>query len=179
MRTIAAQAAARLKIEERKQGKDAHYFVAIEGDIGDFRKLGATANDLANLVTHKSTVEFGVTSQDLSSLGGAVTYEKGAIGNANVRVLVNPNQMSSADRQLDPNTFLGSLFWAGQSTRPRWSVQPFTDTISAWHEFGHAWGYINGAPTQVDSISLIWENRMRAMLYGPLGPMNAPRIRHK
>src|SRR3989442_4552758 len=41
-----SQAAARLKIEERKQGKDAHYFVAIEGDIGDFRKLGATANDL-------------------------------------------------------------------------------------------------------------------------------------
>src|ERR1051326_4600690 len=177
-RSIAAEAATHLQIEERKQGKDTHYFVGIEGDVADFRKLGATANDLANLVTNKNTVEFGLTSQDLSSLGGAVTYEKGEIGNANVRVLVNPDQMYAANRVLDSSTILGASRWQGAFDKPAWYPQPFTPAIAAWHEFGHAWADINGAESQTNWVALVWENRMRAQLYGPLGPRNAPRIRH-
>lgn len=48
-----------------------------------------------------------------------------------------------------------------------------------WHEFGHAWGYINGrvgGPSNKESLD--WENRMRQQVYGPLGPNNAPRIAH-
>jgi hypothetical protein len=39
-------------------------------------------------VHDKSVVEFGLASRDLSNQGGAVTYEKGEVGNQNVRVLL-------------------------------------------------------------------------------------------
>jgi hypothetical protein len=49
----------------------------------------------------------------------------------------------------------------------------------AWHEFGHAWGNINGRPLdRTNPESLAWENRMREQLYGPIGPNNAPRVAH-
>lgn len=71
-----------------KDGDHTRYFVGIKGDVGDFMKSSDTAHDLANLVQDKQVAEFGLTSQDLSRKGGALTYEKGEVGNQNVRVLV-------------------------------------------------------------------------------------------
>jgi hypothetical protein len=49
----------------------------------------------------------------------------------------------------------------------------------AWHEFGHAWGHINGRPAdRTNPEAVQWENRMREQLYGPLGLNNAPRNAH-
>ena len=54
----------------------------------------------------KNVVEFGLTSKDLSDQGGAATYEKGEVGNQNVRVLLNPGQANVANRILHPDTSL-------------------------------------------------------------------------
>src|SRR5208282_4057628 len=125
------QAASKLYIDE----KDGRYFVGIKGDVGDFMKMGETSHDLANLVVNKNVVEFGLTSKDLSASGGAVTYEKGEVGNQNVRVLVNPDQAYVANRRLDPNTIVGYSRWGGQNRDPRWRVNPFTGEVMEWHEF--------------------------------------------
>jgi hypothetical protein len=173
------QAASRLYINRIKDGDKTRYFVGIKGDVGDFMKLGETSHDLANLVQNKNVVEFGLTSKDLSNLGGAVTYEKGEVGNQNARVLVNPAQADVATRILEPDTVLGMLHFKGQNQIPTWTVNPFTGEIMAWHEFGHAWGYINGRPLdRTNPEADAWENRMREQLYGPLGPNNAPRTVH-
>lgn len=173
------KAASNLYINEVKDGDKTRYFVGIKGDVGDFMKMGATSHDLANLVENKNVVEFGLTSKDLSGQGGAVTYEKGEVGNQNVRVLVNPDQASVANTVLNPNTLLGASRWGGQNQDPRWRVNPFTGEVMAWHEFGHAWGYINGRPLDhTNPEADAWENRMREQLYGPIGPNNAPRVAH-
>jgi RHS repeat-associated protein len=172
-------AASKLYVNEVKDGDNTRYFVGIKGDVGDFMRMGATSHDLANVVGNKNVVEFGLTSNDLSRFGGAVTYEKGEVGNQNVRVLVNPDQADIANRNLNPNTILGSSRFAGQNQSPRWGVNPFTPEVMTWHEFGHGWGQINGrAADQTNAEALQWENRMREQLYGPLGPNNAPRISH-
>jgi RHS repeat-associated protein len=174
------KAASNLYINEVKDGDNTRYFVGIKGDVGDFMKQGDTAHDLGNLVENKNVVEFGLTSKDLSNQGGAVTYEKGEVGNQNVRVLVNPDQASVANTVLNPNTILGASRWGGQNQDPRWRVNPFTGEVMAWHEFGHAWGYINGRPLdRTNPEANAWENRMREQLYGPIGPNNAPRVAHK
>jgi hypothetical protein len=173
------KAAANLYINEVKDGDKTRYFVGIKGDVGDFMKMGETSHDLANLVQNKNVVEFGLTSKDLSNQGGAVTYEKGEVGNQNVRVLVNPSQASVADRVLDPNTILGAGRFGGQNQDPRWRVNPFTGEVMAWHEFGHAWASINGRTLdRSNPEALQWENRMREQLYGPIGQNNAPRVAH-
>ncbi len=143
-------------------------------------KLSDTSHDLANLVENKKVVEFGLTSQDLSEYGGAATFEPGKIGNENVRVLVNPNQMSIANSRLSPNTVLGYKKWEGQDESPAWTVRPVTSGVAAWHEFGHSWGFINGRTNfkLTNKEAIDWENRMRQQLYGPFGPNNAPRIQH-
>ena len=172
-------AASRLYINTINEGGKSRYFLGIKGDTGSFMKLSDTAKDLGNLVGHKSVVEFGLTSQNLANFGGAVTYEKGEKGNQNVRVLVNPDQMDITNRNLSPGTILGASRWEGQGVRPKWNVNAFTSGVAAWHEFGHAWGFMNGRPgSQTNTESLEWENRMRQQVYGPLGPRNAKRVRH-
>jgi RHS repeat-associated protein len=173
------QAASNLYINKVKDGDKTRYFVGIKGDVGDFMKQGEISHDLANLVQNKNVVEFGITSKDLSGQGGAVTYEKGEVGNQNVRVLVNPDQANVATRILDPDTVVGYSRWGGQNQDPRWKVNPFTGEVMEWHEFGHAWGYINGRPLDhTNPEADAWENRMREQLYGPIGPNNAPRVAH-
>jgi RHS repeat-associated protein len=167
---------------------DGKYMVDIKGDMDDFRKLGDAANRLAGLVTHEDTLEFGLTNRDLSDKGGAVTFKPGGDGNnENVRVLVNPDQMNIATRNLSPNaSYLSAWRWGGQDgpRSERWSVRPVTPEIATWHEFGHATGYLNsgwfsqkfsGFPNKE---ALDWENRMREQIYGTFGPNNAPRIKH-
>jgi hypothetical protein len=54
-----------------------------------------------------------------------------------------------------------------------------TPSIATWHEFGHAWGVLNGrrmAETGPESVD--WENIMRQVVYGPFGPKNARRLFH-
>ena len=167
-------------VHQRSKGRrQDSVFVGIEGDVGSFMKMGETSPDLANLVQHKNVVEFGLTSQNLAQFGGAVTYEKGEVGNANIRVLVNRDQMDITNRNLSPNSILGMSRWEGQSQRPRWNVNDFTPGIAAWHEFGHAWGFINGRPgSATNPEALQRENRTREQMYGPLGPRNARRTRH-
>ncbi|MEO8663434.1 MAG: hypothetical protein ABI693_33570, partial [Bryobacteraceae bacterium] len=88
------------------------------------------------------------------------------------RVLVNPSQIHIADESLNPNTLLGSTFWSNGA------VNSFTPEVAAWHEFGHAWGFINGRKgSATNQESMDWENRMRVQLYGPIGPHNAKRIK--
>jgi RHS repeat-associated protein len=173
------KAASRVYINEVKDGDKTRYFVGIKGDVGDFMKVSDTAHDLANLVGDKNVVEFGITKSDLSQFGGAVTYERGELGNDNVRVLVNPNQLEATNQFLTrPNVLAGTRF-EGQLTSPRWDIGEYTDRVASWHEFGHAWGFIHGRPgTQSSTESLQWENRMRDLLYGPHGPHNAHRVRH-
>jgi hypothetical protein len=174
------EAASKLYINEVKDGDKTRYFVGIKGDVGDFMKLGETAHDLANLVKDPQVVEFGLTTRDLSEYGGAATFQKGEDGgkNQNVRVLVNPNQMSIADVRLR-FTILGQSKFAGQLSNPTWTIRPMTTGIATWHEMGHGWGMIHG---RLDGRSgpeaNAWENRMREQVYGPLGRDNAQRISH-
>jgi RHS repeat-associated protein len=174
------EAAARLYINEVKDGDSTRYFVGIKGDVGEFKGLAATAKDLGNLVENKKVVEFGLTSRDLSRWAGAATFAPGEDGaNKNTRVLVNPQQMNVTNRVLDPNTLLGATRFAGQNQRPSWSVWPFDTKIVTWHEFGHAYANITGTLLQnTNRKALDWENRMREQLYGPVVPGNAPRIAH-
>ena len=90
-------------------------------------KMGETSHDLANLVQNKNVVEFGLTSKDLSAQGGAATYEKGEVGNQNVRVLVNPAQANIATRILEPDTVLGMSRFKGQNQNPTWRVNPLPE----------------------------------------------------
>ncbi|MDR3712328.1 MAG: RHS repeat-associated core domain-containing protein [Puia sp.] len=152
-----------------------HYFVGIKGDVGDFMKISDTAHDLANLASDKvPTVEFGLTKRDLSSEGGAATFAIGADGgNKNVRVLINPSELPDTSYffQYSP---LGQMRFGLPSS----GIQPLTVGVTAWHEFGHAWGYIHGRVGEPSySEARAWENRMRQQVYGPLGPHNEPRVR--
>ena len=123
-------------------------------------------------------MEFGLTNRDLTQFGGAVTFNIGEDhGNKNVRVFVNPNEVDVANFNLSPRSFAGSLRWAGQNISPAWHVYPETVETISWHEFGHAWGNINGR-AETSSEAVQWENRIREQLYGPLGPNNAPRRIH-
>lgn len=119
-------------IKEIKDGDRTRYFVGIQGDVGEFMKMSSTSHDLANLVENKNVVEFGLTSQDLSRYGGAVTLEPGERGNANTRVLVNPQEMDIATDSL-----LSAPRWAGQNQQHSWLVRPFNTSIATWREFGY------------------------------------------
>jgi RHS repeat-associated protein len=175
--SVGSKAAGSLSINEVKDGDKTHYQVGIKGDMNDLVKMGGTAQELANLVANKSTVEFGLTSQNLGNLGGAATLEPSETDTHNTRVLINPNQISVAGDRLSPSTIYGIIHWAGQNQRPPWQVNPFTPEIALWHEFGHAWGLINGRPMKgTNSEALGWENQMRQQTYGPMGPLNAPRM---
>lgn len=167
----------RLYINEVKSGNNTRYFVGIRGDVGDFARAGGTAQGLANLVVHENVVEFGLTNQNLARLGGAGTFEPGEAGdNQNTRVLVNPGQMGLINQRLSPNTILGVSRFEGEGAS---RINPFTVEVVAWHEFGHAWGFINGRTMRrTNAEALQWENQMRALVYGPLGRANARRIRH-
>jgi len=172
------EAGSRLYINEVKDGDNTRYFVGIKGDVRDFMKLSDTSHDLANLVQDKQVVEFGVTKQDLSEWGGAITYDKGDAGNQNVRVLVNPDQADIATERLQ-STLLGAMRFDGWDQTPRWRVREMTPGIMAWHELGHGWGSIHGRiDGKSNSEADAWENRMRQQVYGPLGPDNARRINH-
>ncbi len=177
LRRSVGQLGSRLYINEVKSGDSTRYFVGIRGDVGDFTRSGGSAQGLANLVAHTSVVEFGLTSQNLARWGGAATFEPGEAGdNVNTRVLVNPGQMGLLNSRLSTNTLLGASRFDGGGA---WRVNPFTVEVAAWHEFGHAWGVINGRSMRgTNPEALQWENQMRAFLYGPLGPSNARRVRH-
>lgn len=182
------EAASRLYIDEVQDGDKIRYFVGIKGDIGDFMEISDTAHDLANLVKDRQVVEFGITTMDLSEWGGGATFEKGRIGNDNVRALVNPNQLHIAAQRTNPDTPIGSRLWEGQDVNVgspylkklnyslRWQVRPFTVGIVIWHELGHSWGFIHGRINEQSYREAInWENKMRQQVYGQLGPRNAPR----
>jgi hypothetical protein len=176
---LGLKAGSRLYINEVKEGDKVRYFVGIRGSVDEFNKLSATARGLSSLVGDRQVVEFGLTSQNLSAWGGAATFEPGKIGNQNARVLINPDQVDLTNRLLNPNNLLGALSFAGWNTDPRWVINPYTAEVSAWHELGHAWGFIHGkSMSETNPDSLRWENRMRQFLYGPLGPSNAPRVVH-
>ncbi len=169
-----------LFIDEQTNDGGIRYFLGINGDASDLEDLGPVGVDLAGLINHEDTVEFLVTSGDLSEFGGAVQYDPDQTLSGNVRVEINPDQMWFARRRQNNQTVFGSRYWAGQRQRnqPVWKVWPVVPEAATWHEFGHAWAVINGAGSQKNPVALLWENRMRARLYGPLGPMNALRILH-
>jgi RHS repeat-associated protein len=182
---VGKKASGSLYINEVKDGDKTRYFVGIKGDVGDFMKLSNASHDLANLVQDKNVVEFGLTSQNLARWGGAVTFEKGEAAkygmpaNENVRVLVNPAQMDIANERLTTPNLLGASRWPGQDASPPWHIYDYDTGIATFHEFGHAWGFIHGrVGEQTNREALDWENRVREQLYGPLGPRNAPRIKH-
>ncbi len=177
--SVGKAAGSRLYINEVKEGDKTRYFVGIQGSVGEFNKLSDTARGLSSLVGDKQVVEFGLTSKDLSRQGGAATFEPGEIGNQNTRVLVNIEQVAATNRGLHPASVLGATRFAGWNQDPRWTINPFTAETNAWHEFGHAWGFIHGkSMSQTNPDALRWENRMRQFLYGPLGSSNAPRAVH-
>jgi len=175
LRRVSGNFGARLYINEVKDGNKTRYFIGILGDVGDFTRAGGPAQNLGNLVASEQVVEFGLTDRDLSKWGGAATFESGRTGNANTRVLVNVAQIADLNSSLNPNrTVAGYLKFDRNGV---W--QPFTKEITAWHEFGHAWGLINGrsmAQTNIEAVR--WENEMRAQVYGPLGQSNARRVIH-
>jgi len=174
------KAAAQLQIKQVKEGDKTRYFLGITGDISKFAKAGAVAKDIIKLVLHHEVVEFGVTNADLGRWGGAATFEPGAIGNPNVRVLLNPAQVEAIS-EMQRGTYLERLKFAGQDRPPCWTIQRTTPGIALWHEFGHAYRMlqyykINDPETRNEARR--WENRMREQTYGPLGPQNAPRVIH-
>jgi RHS repeat-associated protein len=174
-------AASRLYINEVKDGDNTRYFVGIKGDVGDFMKLGDSAHDLANIVQDKQVVEFGLTKNDLSQWGGAVTYAAGEApggSNQNVRVLVNTEQAVDLASTILERTVLGAGRMGGQNENPPWRIRDMTLGIAVWHELGHGWGYIHGrVGSRSNQEAVDWENRMRQQVYGPIGPNNAHRVR--
>jgi RHS repeat-associated protein len=155
-------------------------FLEIAGNVDDFRNSSKIANDLYNLIDQKEIIEFGITDRDLSEPGGAQIFAPGKDGNnENVRILVNPNQTHIGDRKLR-STPIGSRKFEGYRETPPWNARRLTTETSAWHEFGHASGYIPGQKdwSKTNKEAVDWENRMREQLYGPLGPNNAPRRIH-
>lgn len=125
---------------------------------------------------HQQVVEFQITKQNLGKWGGAVTAEPGEIGNPNTRVLVNSDQVIW---NLNPMVIRTALRFDGQDRDPRWIIRNMTPSIAAWHEFGHAWGVINGRRMEsTNAEALAWENFMRELRYGPIGSKNAPRVIH-
>lgn len=80
---------------------------------------------------------------------------------------------------MGPNTIFSYFKFEGQKVMPPWQAQLFNTEINTWHEFGHAWGVINGRRmSRTDPEALDWENQMRERFYGPLGPKNARRGVH-
>jgi hypothetical protein len=80
------------------------------------------------------------------------------------------------DARLSINTVLDASRFDGAGA---WRVNPCTTEVAVWHEFGHAWGVINGrGMPRTNAEALQWENDMRAVIYGPLGPRNAKIVRH-
>jgi RHS repeat-associated protein len=159
-----------------------HYYVEIDGNISDFMNMNKEAYYLASLIGDSATVEFGITTEkDLSSWGGAATCRPGErlCGN-NVRVLVNPEQIWIGDRNL--NSSIGQLKFGGHGKFdiPNWRIRSLTMEMTIWHEFGHAWGKIHGRLLEPlsDMEAVGWENMIRQLQFGPLGPKNAPRLRH-
>jgi RHS repeat-associated protein len=179
------QAADNLYINEVKDGDSTRYFVGIKGDVGDFENLSSGAKDLGELVGAKQVVEFGLTDKELPGKGageGSYTYKPGEIGNANVRVLVNPRAVANDSVRFQTIPVLGFKF--GHTTTG----------IASFHEFGHAWkmwqdlnaaasGIIPGSQGIVPGYNsageaLAGEKRMRIQVYGPIGPNNAERTVH-
>jgi RHS repeat-associated protein len=156
-----------LEIEGKKR-----YFVGIQGDVGRFMRFNEGAHTLANLIGHQSIVEFQLTNQNLGRFGGAVTFEPGEAGNVNTRILLNTAQVRFA---VNPNTL-----WGAGAFEPNAVARSMVPEVGAWHEFGHAWGFVNGRPMkQTNPEALDWENIMRERMFGPLGPRNARRVIHR
>jgi RHS repeat-associated protein len=156
----------------------------ITGVVGADEEV-PVVQDLVSLINNPRIVEFGLTSRDLSGWGGAATFKPGQDGdNKNIRVLVNPNQMTLATDRLaikNARDVTQAMRWEGYGAN---KVRPVTSEIATWHEFGHAWRYMNRWFTQWRDMSgtnkeaLRWENRMRERLYGEFGPNNARRRYH-
>jgi hypothetical protein len=173
-----------------KDGDNTRYFVGIKGDVGDFENLSSGAKDLGEMVGAKQVVEFGVTNKELPGKGagqGSYTYKPGEVGNANVRVLVNPQGVANDSLRFQTVPVLGWRFGPGR-------IRDMTTGMAAFHEFGHAWkmwqdinaaanGIIPGSQGIVTGFNsageaLAWERRMRVQVYGPIGPDNAERTVH-
>jgi hypothetical protein len=124
----------------------------------------------------------------LKQRGGAATFKPGQDGdNENVRVLVNPKQMKLATELLKPKGNVWSdKRWEGQFiNKDDWEVRAVTPAIAAWHEFGHAWRYMNTfwfkmlpITWYTNRTAVEWENRMRERIYVTFGPDNARRLTH-
>lgn len=77
--------------------------------------------------------------------------------------------------RLSPNTILRASRFEGEGA---WRVNPFTVEIAAWHEFGHAWGFINGRHRRAHECvcALLAEAAVDVTLRAPAGggdPMKA------
>lgn len=174
---VGGVAGSRLYINAVTSENTTRYFVGIQGSVDEFKGLaGNVSSSLGDLILNKNVVEFGLTDKDLSRFGGGATYGAGEAGdNANIRVLINPAQISIRESRLSPNTVLGAMKWDPGE------VRGLTMPITAWHEFGHAWGGIHGRlpiSPATNAEALIWENYMRLATYGPFGPHNARRKIH-
>ncbi len=170
---------------EKDKNGVTRYFVKIGGDLGEFMNIGgkdSLENKFCNMVNDAKVTEFALTDKDLSSYGGGVTAFPGEAlaGNwtnsENTRILVNPNQMSIADSRLRKTVF-GVMQFEGN--KEGWEIRPMTLGIATWHEFGHAWGSMNGRTGSRSNLEASgWENSARERTYGPLGPKNARRRNH-
>lgn len=174
---VGGKAGGRLYINAVTSGDTTRYFVGIQGSVDEFKGLaGNVSSSLGALILNQNVVEFGFTGNDLSRFGGGATYGPGEAGdNANVRVLINPTQIGIGESRLSPTSVLGAMKWAPGE------VRGLTMPITAWHEFGHAWGGIHGRlpiSPATNAEALIWENYMRLATYGPFGPDNARRRIH-
>ena len=151
-------------------------FLGIRGDMDTFRALSDQAGLVGLLVKDRAVMEFATTTEDLSAHLGAVTHAPGVVGNDNVRVLVNPSQANLASAYFQRG-FGQVQFGAGE-------VQDYSPGIMFAHEMGHAFSFIHGRQRKrvispdTDAGALMFENRARQWSYGPLGPGNAPRLRH-
>jgi hypothetical protein len=174
---VGGKAGGRLYINAVTSGDTTRYFVGIQGSVDEFKGLaGNVSSSLGALILNQNVVEFGFTGNDLSRFGGGATYGPGEAGdNANVRVLINPTQIGIGESRLSPTSVLGAMKWAPGE------VRGLTMPITAWHEFGHAWGGIHGRlpiSPATNAEALIRENYMRLATYGPFGPDNARRRIH-
>lgn len=174
------EAAQQLQPDSRQDGDQTIYFVKITGDEQAFRAASPAANDIADLITMNESIEFGVTDQNLPGKGGttsgAYTYRVGEIGNNNVRVLVNPTQVSNSDHINRKTIGFRWKFQNYPNSKYNW-IRAMTTGTAIWHEFGHAKALVRNMPDH-QGESLKWENRMRKQTYGPLGEKNRPRVKH-
>jgi len=162
---VGAEAAGNVDVVWNKE--EGRWEIAIVGtSVRAFRKLSESANKLADLVTSEKLMVVKATTDEVPREGGpGYAYDIGTRGDNRMPVvLLNKNRYG------DWATFWNNSPKGLEHYDPRdpHEIAPMTMGLIIFHEFGHAWGNMNGRRTSRDETrqgALDWENAARRSAY--------------